>query len=140
MHHTPSSWRPTPNRKLKCNMDIAFANNRRVGAISVIIRDSQGNVITGKAHNIHTSSSLVAKVVVIREGLILARICFIEDVLLESDCLKIIEACRDRLLMLEVAVVVEDILRLKNSYTSCGLFWTKQEANRATHKGVTLSS
>ena len=103
--HLSSQWRPLPQGKLNCNVDAAFAENRKIGAISAILRDSCGNVITGETLKIHASSSLVAEALAIREGLILARSCFIEDILLESDCLKVIDACRDRVLIPEVAVV-----------------------------------
>lgn len=71
---------------LKCNVDAAFDPSKSLEAISAIIRDYQGRVITGKARKIHTSSSLVAEVMAIQEALILAQSCFYNAILLESDC------------------------------------------------------
>ena len=134
-----SLWRPPPLGKLKCNVDAAYDDQRKIGAIAAVIRDHQGNIITGKAHRIHTSSSLLAEAVAIREGLVLANSCFIDNILLESDCLRIIEDCRERRLLPEVAIVVEDILRLKAGFSSCGLLWVRREGNRVAHEVASWS-
>ena len=84
--HSRVHWRPPPTSMLKCNVDAAFSRPRQVGAISAIIRDNQGRVITRKAKKIHASSSLVAEAIALREGLILARSCYCERILIESDC------------------------------------------------------
>ena len=132
-------WRPPPFGKLKCNVDAAFNDNRKLGAVSAIIRDCYGRLITGKAFKIHTSSSLAAEALAIREGLILAKSCFCEDVLIESDCLRIIEACRKQCLIPEVATIIADIGRLKTSFVSCGLLWTRRDVNLAAHEVASLS-
>ena len=75
-------WRPPPLEKLKCNVDAVFLENRKLGAISAIICDCYGRVITGKALRIHTLSSLAAEAWAVCDGLILARSCFCKEILI----------------------------------------------------------
>ena len=97
---------------LKCNVDAAFSPLRNLGTMSAIIKDYQGRVIIGKARMIHTSSSLVAEAMAIRESLILTHSSFCNEVLLESDCSIVIEVCRRGNLKPEIATLVIDILGL----------------------------
>ena len=119
---------------LKCNVDAAFDPSKSLEAISAIIRDYQGRVITGKARKIHTSSSMVVEAMAIREDLILARSCFCNALLLESSCREVVEACRNGSLNSNIAVLVTDILRLRASFDRCGFLWTTRKANSATHE------
>ena len=38
--------------KLKCNVDVAFFNERKAGSIAPMLRDSRGCLIAGKSHKI----------------------------------------------------------------------------------------
>lgn len=54
-----------------------------------------------------------------REGLQLANNCLCDSVVLESDNLQIVEACRTDKALGEIAVVLEDIRALKNLFSFC---------------------
>ena len=127
------SWRPPLFNGLKCNVDAAFHSDSRTGAIAAIIRDKSRTTVTASAHKICCSSSLVAKAIAIREGMKLANNCLCESIVLESDNLKIIEACKNKKIIGEIAIVLEDIEALKNMFTSCGFIWTPREGNRVAH-------
>ena len=79
---------------LKCNVGAAFRSDSKVVAIASVIRDRSGTLITASAHKIYYSSSLVAEALAVREGLQLASSCLCDAIVLESDNLQIIEACR----------------------------------------------
>lgn len=128
--HSRVSWHPPPVGVLKCNVDAAYSSTRQVGVVSAIIRDNQGRVITGKAKKIHSSSSLAMEAFALREGLILARSYYCEQILVESDCSLLVDSTRK---ILKIAVIVEDVVRLKNSFDHCGLLWTGRETNEAAY-------
>ena len=86
-------WKLTPPGILKCNVDGAYSEARQVGAFVAIMWDHQGRVLTGKAHKILTMSSLMAEAMAIWEGFCIVKSCFCEEILIESDCLGLIEAC-----------------------------------------------
>ena len=135
--HSRVSWHPPPVGVLKCNVDAAYSSTRQVGAVSATIRDNQGRVITGKAKKIHTSSSFAAEAFALREGLILilARSCHCERILVESGCSLLIDACRSTRKIPDIAVIVGDVVKLKNSFDHChcGLLWTSGETNEAAY-------
>ena len=76
---------------------------------------------------------LVAKAFTLREGLILARSCYCDRILIESDCSPLIDACRNAWTPPDIAVIAEDVVRLKNLFHHCGLLWTSRETNDAAH-------
>ena len=111
LHHpsraqSQSNWRPPPVGKLKYNMDATFDKDKRTGAVITIIRDHQGRLITGKALKVHTSSSLVAEVLAIQEGIILAQSYYCDSNLLESNCLVVVEACRNKISIPEASIII----------------------------------
>ena len=118
-------WRPPPPRILKCNVDRAYFEARQVGAFAAIMRDHQGRALIGKAHRILTMSSLVAEAMAIREDLCFVKSCFCEEILMESDCLGLIEACRNKVPITEVVVLMEDIGNLHGLYRNCGFLSTR---------------
>ena len=131
-------WRPPILNGLKCNVDATFRGDSKVGAIAVI-RDNCGALITASAYKICYSSSLVAKALAIREGLKLANNCLCDSIVLESDNLQTIEACRTNKSLGEIAVVLEDIRALRNLFSSCAFTCTPCEGNRVAHHVAQLT-
>ena len=129
-----SLWRPPPKDWVKCNVDAAFCNSRRIAAIAAVIKDSTGKLIAGKAQKIPCSSSRLAEALAMREGLLLANSCCCEKILVESDCLEVVEACRNRIACSELAMEVEDVNRMKSWFSHCGLLWIRREANQVAHQ------
>lgn len=58
---------------------------------------------------------------------------------MESDCLQVIEACRNNSPTHEIAIVVEDILAMRSWFSSYALLWTPREANELAHQVAHLS-
>ena len=132
-------WRPPPHNRLKCNVDAAFHADSNVGAIAAIIRDSSGTMITASARKIHCPSSLVAESLAVREGLQLAHNCLCESIVLESDNLQIIEACRSKKMIGEIATILNDIRVLSDCFHLCAFTWTPREGNQVAHLVAQLS-
>ena len=127
------SWRPPPQDRLKCNVDAAFCGKRNIAAVAAVIRDSQGKMVAGKASKVACASSLLAEALAVRHGLLLASSCLCNSILMESDNIEVIEACRSKSSRAEIATVVNDIKNLKCSFLECGFVWTPREANEAAH-------
>ena len=81
------------------------------------------------------NSSLVAEGLAIREGCQ----CPWPSIFMESDCLQVIESCRNNTPAHEVAAVVEDIRTMRNWFSNCALLWTPREANQLAHQVAQLS-
>ena len=132
-------WRPPLFNGLKCNVDAAFRADSSVGAIAVVIRDRSRTLITASARKICCPSSLVAESLDVREGLHLANSCLYDSIFLESDNLQIIEACRSRKVLGEIAIILDDLKTLKDLFSFCALTWTSQERNRVAHHVAQLT-
>ena len=90
----------------------------------------KGLLVAGSSRKLPCSSSGLAEALAIREGLLLAGSCFCEKIILESDNLELIEACRSGTFLTDEAVVIEDTLELKKNFSDCALVWAPREANR----------
>ena len=132
-------WRQPLFNRLKCNVDAAFWADSKVGAIAAIIRDRAETLITASAQKIYCSSSLGAEVLAVREGLQLANSYLYNSIVLESDNLQIIEACRSDKPLWEIAIILEDIGVLKESFSFCAFTWTLWEGNCVAHHAVQLA-
>ena len=60
----------------------------------------------------------------LRDGLKLASSCFCDRVLMESDSLEVVDACRNILARSEIVTIVEDIAQMKNWFAECAFVWT----------------
>ena len=58
---------------------------------------------------------------------------------MESDCSRVVEGCSDGILIPETAVIIDDILHLKLSFSRCGFLWTRRDANAVRHEVAAMS-
>ncbi|KAL3743380.1 hypothetical protein ACJRO7_018647 [Eucalyptus globulus] len=94
-------WCPPDPRVLKINIDRAFPTTGNEGAIACVCRDHSRTLVDGFTSNIHASSALQAET----QALILTLKHLLqkgkekEILLLESDCLVLVEAVHNPSLM-----------------------------------------
>ena len=104
-----------------------------------MIRHSKGRLITRKAQKFPCSSGvLVEALVLVRQGLHLASSGLCRSILLESDNLEVIEACRLKSARSELVSVVEDIANMRAWFFDCVLLWTPREAKKVAHHEARL--
>src|ERR1044072_6299715 len=56
------------------------------------------------------------------------------DIVLESDCLPLINACKRRKTIAEISVVIEDISKLQRGFNYCQFSWVPRAANKVAHQ------
>ncbi|KAJ1387656.1 Ribonuclease H superfamily [Sesbania bispinosa] len=105
-------WKSPPLHTLKCNTDAAWCATRKSGAAAVVVRDHLGSLLFGLARKIPASSPLVAEAIALRDATLMAYNLNWSRVVLESDCLPLIEACRGERSLAEIDLIVRDILSL----------------------------
>ncbi|KAJ1442156.1 Ribonuclease H-like superfamily [Sesbania bispinosa] len=64
----------------------------------------------------------------------------VPDILIECDALTVVEACRSQKPVGEIQHLIQDILAIKRSFTSCGFTWIKREGNSAAHTLAALEA
>ena len=105
-----------------------------MASLAVVIRDNHEELVARKVNKVPYSSSVLAEAQAIREGMLLDSSCCFALVLVESDCLPVVEACRNRTPSHEIAMVVADLIAMKDYFSNCALFWCLREANQLAHQ------
>ncbi|XP_015931910.1 uncharacterized protein LOC107458226 [Arachis duranensis] len=121
------TWRPPPQNRLKVNTDAAFHRDTGKAASAVVIRNWQGKIITGTTSKFTTNSALAAEAQAYREALILIKNLQIENCIIETDCLPLVQAIKARMPMAEADAILRDILQLLEEAPDVGATWTPRE-------------
>lgn len=126
-------WRPPPIGVIKINTDASFSSNSKIGYAGIIGRDEKGELVMGLTKKFPVNSALLAEALALREAIQAAANFSIPKVILESDCLPLIRACRKEIKIGEISMVVQDIIFLRREFQSCGFTWTHRSKNEAAH-------
>ena len=118
---------------LKCNVDIAYCDSKKIAAVAEVIHDSNGKVIISKVVHFPCFLGWLTEALALREGLVLTANCWCDSILMESNSLEVFEACRNSPSCSEISSVVEDISNLWARFSQCSLLWTPHEANEMAH-------
>ncbi|KAJ1426348.1 Ribonuclease H superfamily [Sesbania bispinosa] len=105
------------------NPDAAWHEPQVPGAIAFIVRDSSGKMLAGHEKKVPASSPIVAEALTLREAILTAYNFNWQRIVLESDCLMLIEACRREKVVAEIKGIVEDILTVADRFLHCGFTW-----------------
>ncbi|KAJ1414333.1 Ribonuclease H domain [Sesbania bispinosa] len=127
-------WRPPPARFVKVNVDASWDPLSKSGALAVVIRDSIGVIQAGSSRIASSPSPLVAEALAARDGIVLAMNLGFQQILLESDCLNIVSACRKAADFGEISGIIQDILTYKERMVSCGFLWVHRTGNLLAHE------
>lgn len=57
----------------------------------------------------------------------------LQNILIESDCLVLVTACRKETEIGEISSIVQDILQLKQNVRNCGFTWVGRSGNKLAH-------
>ncbi|XP_015941361.1 uncharacterized protein LOC107466866 [Arachis duranensis] len=128
------TWRPPPQDRLKVNTDAAFQKDTGKAASAVVIRNWQGKIITGTTTKFTTTSALAAEAHAYREALILIKNLQIENCIIETDCLPLVQAVKARTPIAEANAILRDILQLLEEAPTVGATWTPREGNIVAHQ------
>lgn len=124
----------------KINTDASFHKTSKIGVSGVVVRDEMGTLLSG-CHQKHPAhSSLMAKALAVRDGLSLVRSLSLDKVILESDNLEVVQACRREIQRGEIRTVLDDIWRLKEDFSNCGFTWIGRQGNDLTHHVAFLAN
>ncbi|KAJ1395623.1 Ribonuclease H-like superfamily [Sesbania bispinosa] len=125
-------WKAPPSGIIKCNVDAAWRGISSPGAVSVVVRDASGVLLTGSTRMVPAPSALSAEALALRDAAMLAYNCNWDRVVLESDNLTLIEACRKERSLGEVHQILDDIFTITAGFTHCGFTWTRRSGNESS--------
>lgn len=132
-------WRPPRQGWLKINTDSSFIKSK-IGVSGVIIRDENGRFLSRLTRKHATVDPLMAEALALRDGITLASSLGLNKVVLESDCLEAVRACRKKIQRAEITPILEDIWCLKQRFERCGVTWTQRQGNQVAHVVAALAT
>lgn len=132
-------WRPPPPGVYKLNIDASWKAPSPACTLGAVIRDSNCRLVSGLDSRSLAPSPAVAEAQALREGLILAKSLGIDRILVEADCLSLIETCRGIKKIGETRAILEDIKVLKRDFLHCGFTWIPRERNGVAHMVAQLA-
>ncbi|XP_016206345.1 uncharacterized protein LOC107646692 [Arachis ipaensis] len=134
------TWRPPPQNRLKANTDAAFHRESGIAAAAVVVRDWQGKIITGTTSRFITNSAIAAEAQAYREALILIRNLQMDNCLIETDCLPLVQAIKARMPIAEADAIIRDIFQLLDETPDVGATWTPREGNSVAHQLAAMAA
>lgn len=133
-------WRPPSTDMVKINADASFLKDKGLGCSGVIIRNYRGEVLLGLTRSFHSSSSLQAEAVALRDAVNLVHNLDLGKVIFECDNLELVKNCRKEIVSGEIQHLVHDILWYKDKFRNIGLTWVHREGNEVVHHLAALHS
>lgn len=137
---TSKVWRPPPKGMLKLNSDASFSKIRNTAHAGMIFRNDEGLIFTGLTKVFPATSPLIVEALSLREALLFAESLGISNLIVESDYLELVKACREEIKRGEIFGLVKDILNIKNRFQQLGFTWTYREGNQIAHIIAKLAS
>lgn len=125
---------------VKVNSDASFLKDKGHGCTGVIIRNNKGEVLSGLTRCFHSSSSLQAEAVALRDAVNLAHNLDLGKVIFECDNLELVKNCRGEIFSGEIQHIVQDILWYKDKFRHFGLTWVHRKGNEVAHHLAALQS
>lgn len=101
-------------------MDASFDKLTGQACLGVIGRNHEGTIVIDLTMRTVAISPLAAEAHALREAASLAVNLGLSRVLLESDCLELIQSCRGEAEKGKISLIVQDIKRLKEHFEVCG--------------------
>ncbi|XBI35755.1 hypothetical protein VPH35_121403 [Triticum aestivum] len=128
-------WSPPPDGSMLVNVDAAtFSQSARAG-FGVVIRDHRGRVqATNRGYFERIQIPEVAEAMALRQALILANNLGIQNIMVASDCLSVINKVKglgfDRS---PIGAIVHDIRKCATKFVSCTFIHVNRSCNEAAH-------
>jgi ribonuclease HI len=126
--------RPLP-RQVKVNVDAAFFEDSRSGAVGAVLRDYQGQFIAASCKFIpHLTSAMMAEAMAMKEGLSLANSKGCSSVIAEGDSMETIQACTGSdVWWTKPAAIYADCVDLATQIGQVSFNHCQWEANMCAH-------
>ncbi|XP_074293878.1 uncharacterized protein LOC141621060 [Silene latifolia] len=128
-------WTPPPREYVKVNVDAGVKEGEGVG-MGLVCRDEMGRVLWGSSIvQVQSWDPQVAEAAAVLEGVKEALRFGHTRIILESDCLPVIDALKRKAVVRSIfSLVIEDILALCNSFISIIWSFVSRANNCVAHE------
>ena len=113
------SWKKPPTGVYKINFDRATTDDGRCSSIGLVIRDFRGEVVIALCRVLQGNFSMdETKVLVVEEGILLAKEMGLHHITIESDSLYVVQRILSKEVKGEMGHIVQGILTLLEWFSS----------------------
>ena len=121
-------------------MDASYNQDRGTGSTGAVIRDSSGSFIAAAARFIeHVLDAPMAEAMALKEGLLLAQQIGCNRLMIQSDCLEVVETMKqDGISATASAPVYDECAQLWQDFVSISIEHCNREANKVAHEVARL--
>ena len=126
---------------MKVNEDASFKAQSRQGVVSAVLRGHKGGLIAASNEQLeHVADAGTAEAYALRHGLLLVQQLGISKLVVESDCLEVINTMNNGGFMATgAAAIYSDCLVLIIGYASVTFVHCPREANSVSHELARLA-
>ena len=128
-------WSPPPEDRFKINFDAAYFEDSGLAGIGVVCRDHSGQAITALCQNLgKVQSAEMVEALAARRAVIFAREMSLFVIIVEGDCLTVIQALlRVGPCPLLFGHIIDETKRLGGVLRSCMYQHVRRDGNRLAH-------
>jgi len=121
-------------------VDASYNQDRGTGSTGAVIRDSSGSFIAAAARFIeHVLDAPMAEAMALKEGLLLAQQIGCNRLMIQSDCLEVVETMKqDGISATASAPVYDECVQLWQDFVSISIEHCNREANKVAHEVARL--
>ena len=128
-------WEKPTEDLVKLNVDAAFDINSGAGGTCVIIRDHFGSFVSGGRWSLQfVEDAATAEACALHDGLLLAGKIGCNKLIVESDCLEVVEIMQNGRNSLGAAAIYEECTFLCHGFACVSFAHCPREANMAAHE------
>jgi len=123
------------------NVDASYNQDRGIGSTGAVIRDSSGSFIAAAARFIeHVQDAPMAEAMALREGLLLVQQIGCSRLMIQSDCLEVVETMKqDGISATASAPVYDECVQLWQDFVSISIEHCNREVNKVAHEVARLA-
>uniref|UniRef100_A0A7N2LNL5 RNase H type-1 domain-containing protein n=1 Tax=Quercus lobata TaxID=97700 RepID=A0A7N2LNL5_QUELO len=135
INHPPVKWTPPPETVYKANFDAALFEHLGLAGLGVVFQDSGGNIIAALSQKIKLPQTVeLVEALVARRAVTLAAKLSVFKVMVEGDCMRVVQALNGHGRCLTMfGHVVEETRRLGSCLEFCSFHHVKREGNKLAH-------
>nr|XP_023928792.1 uncharacterized protein LOC112040090 [Quercus suber] len=128
VNHSPVRWTPPPETLYKANFDAAVFEHLGLARLGVIFRDYGGNIIAAFSQKIKLPQKIeLAEALAARRAVTLVVELSIHKVMVEGDCMRVVQALKDHGRCLAMfGHVIEETRRLDSRLEKCSFHHVKR--------------
>lgn len=124
-------WTPPIGDMVKINCDAAYDLNSLKGASAVLVRDRDGDLLTGSSRVHPCVSPLQAEALALNDAMDLICALDVQVAIVESDNATVVNACLGGLIPWQIDGIVNEIRRKLSLFNRVEVRWIRREANKS---------